>query len=132
MLADKPLDILIVEDDKSVQCVFKFLFEDKYGANVTLAGDMQTALEQARKNRYDLYMTDGNYPRIPNGAPEPICFEFYAELMKINPNARVLLVTGGLTLEEEARRQGIRAMGKSMFTKEIGKYMQEQFGIASK
>jgi len=54
-----PKKILIVEDNKDMQEVYRNYFKGKgQDYEVEMEGDAQAALEKARKERYDLIITD--------------------------------------------------------------------------
>ena len=60
---EKQRHILIVEDSLSTREIEKSILES-YGYTVSLAGDGIEGYEKARKNRYDLIITDVEMPRL--------------------------------------------------------------------
>ncbi|MGE0084609.1 MAG: response regulator [Desulfococcaceae bacterium] len=61
--ADKPRHILVVDDSLSTREIEKSILES-YGYTVSLAGDGIEGYEKARKNRYDLVITDVEMPKM--------------------------------------------------------------------
>ncbi len=82
----KPLRLLVVEDEPLVREVLTiYLAEDEH--QVTLANNGREALEIYRPDAFDLVLTDRAMPEL-NGD------QLAVELRKINPQQRVVLLTG--------------------------------------
>jgi CheY-like chemotaxis protein len=88
--------ILLVDDSHDGLLVRKSLLEE-VGCTVTIAVNGEEALEVYRASTFDVVVTDYRMPRM-NGA------ELIERMRKLNPNARVILLSGfidplGLTQE---------------------------------
>jgi two-component system chemotaxis response regulator CheY len=59
---DKNIKILIVDDFSTMRRIVKNLLNDLGFFNTAEADDGTTALEELRRNRYDLIITDWNMP----------------------------------------------------------------------
>jgi signal transduction histidine kinase len=82
----KPLRLLVVEDEPLVREVLAvYLAEDKH--EVTLTTNGREALERYRPGEFDLVLTDRAMPEM-NGD------ELAAEIRKLNPEQKLLLLTG--------------------------------------
>jgi len=80
--------ILIAEDSYPDQGMYKLAFGEK----AIIVDNLQSAIRLARSWKYDLYVTDGTYPSTLGGFVETgICFKFYDEIKKINPEAKIIL-----------------------------------------
>lgn len=62
---DKTIKILIVDDFSTMRRIVKNLLNDLGFFNTAEADDGTTALEELRRNRYDLVITDWNMPGMP-------------------------------------------------------------------
>ena len=82
MSANKPLEVLVIEDDAQMQNILVASL-DEFGVTAYVAGNMLDALALARLKKYDFYITDGCYPLAPGKGAEEACFKFYKELKKI-------------------------------------------------
>ena len=62
------LDVLIAEDDKDAQEMYKHTFS-KRNVNVVITSNLKDAVEAAQGKKFDLYITDGTYPEDMERAP---------------------------------------------------------------
>jgi two-component system chemotaxis response regulator CheY len=62
---DKNIKILIVDDFSTMRRIVKNLLNDLGFFNTAEADDGTTALEELRRNKYDLVITDWNMPGMP-------------------------------------------------------------------
>lgn len=62
---DKTIKILIVDDFSTMRRIVKNLLNDLGFFNTAEADDGTTALEELRRNKYDLVITDWNMPGMP-------------------------------------------------------------------
>ena len=62
---DKTIKILIVDDFSTMRRIVKNLLNDLGFFNTAEADDGTTALEELRKAKYDLIITDWNMPGMP-------------------------------------------------------------------
>jgi two-component system chemotaxis response regulator CheY len=62
---DKNIKILIVDDFSTMRRIVKNLLNDLGFFNTAEADDGSTALEELRRNKYDLVITDWNMPGMP-------------------------------------------------------------------
>jgi CheY-like chemotaxis protein len=60
---ERVVKVLVVDDSVNTREIEKSILE-AYGYQVTLAGDGVEALEKARKNKYDIVITDVEMPRM--------------------------------------------------------------------
>ena len=102
--------ILIVEDSESLVEAYKLFFGD-LGIDVASAGNLEDALSIARERIFDFYITDGEYPQRKDERPSLMAFNFYDEIKKINPNARIILHCFA-DLGEEAHSLGMDYINK--------------------
>lgn len=96
--------ILLVDDEEAIVQTSKEILE-KLGYSVTATTSSNKALElfQANSNKFDLVITDQTMPKL-TGA------DLAKELMKIQPNIPVILITGysEVVTPEKAKSIGIR------------------------
>ncbi len=78
--------VLIIEDESSMRDLYKSLLEDQF-YELSEAENGTQALEMAKEEPYDLYITDIMMPKMSG-------MEFLRELKKADPNAHVIIVTG--------------------------------------
>lgn len=82
----RDLDIIVVEDEKALQ---KILFElfDRMGNRVFICEDGSEALEEFKRNHYDLVITDYGILGITG-------IELAARIKEINENIPIMLLSG--------------------------------------
>ncbi|PKL36219.1 MAG: hypothetical protein CVV44_18555 [Spirochaetae bacterium HGW-Spirochaetae-1] len=82
----RDLDILVVEDERGLQ---KILFElfDRMGNRVFISGNGSEALEEFKKNHYDLVITDYGIPGITG-------IELAARIKEIREDITTILLSG--------------------------------------
>lgn len=102
--------ILIVEDSESLRESYEILFGE-FDIEVSSTDNLEDALSIAEKRNFDFYITDGEYPSRKNESPSLMAFNFYDEIKKINPEAKVILICFG-DLKEKARSLGIDYINK--------------------
>ena len=81
----KDLEVLFVDDDKSIQEQIKKLFS-MFFKKVDIASDGLEGLELFKKNRYDIIFSDIQMPRMTG-------LEFLKEVKSINPSQKFVLIT---------------------------------------
>lgn len=96
--------ILVVDDNQDLAEILADIL-DLNGFYVDIAYDGESAIEQFRKNDYDLAFMDVKLPGM-NGV------ESFLQIRKIKPNARVIMMTGFSVehLLDEAVRHGAWAV----------------------
>ena len=94
-------NVLIVDDDEYTLRVLEVFFQ-KHGCRVSLACDGYEGIEEVRQSRFDLIMLDLDMPRMTG-------LEALPDIRVLNPDARVVILTGRGTYESkvEAREHGI-------------------------
>lgn len=85
--------VLIVEDDRTCQLLGSRVIR-MVGADPMLASNGQEGLEMFRETRPDLVMTDMHMPLMDG-------LEMLQEIMRIDPSARAMVVSGNLKTEQE-------------------------------
>lgn len=92
------IEVLVVEDDMFCQRIYKTIF-DARNINATIIDNLESAVKAATEKKYNLYITDGDYPLNPADAKEGFaekgaCFAFYKKIKEINPDAKIVLISG--------------------------------------
>ena len=93
---DKNIKILIVDDFSTMRRIVKNLLNDLGFFNTAEADDGTTALEELRKAKYDLIITDWNMPGMPG-----------IDLLKAVRADATLSKTPVLMVTAEAKREQI-------------------------
>lgn len=103
--------ILVVEDDMELLDLYAEILQvNMY--NVQTATDGEEAVSKYRKIRPDLVVMDGDLPKLDG-------YEAFSQIMKIDKNAKVVIVTGFSEFEPKNKRaleQGL----VSVISKPIG------------
>ncbi len=86
----KPFNVLIVDDEKWVQDVFKDFCELTDAFSVELANDGKEAIEKASHKSYDLITLDLIMPELSG-------LDVLVEIKKINPHVPIMIITGNAT-----------------------------------
>ncbi len=86
----EPFKVLIVDDEKWVQEVFKDFCELTDAFSVELANDGNEAIEKASKKSYDLITLDLIMPELSG-------LDVLVELKKITPKVPIMIITGNAT-----------------------------------
>jgi DNA-binding NarL/FixJ family response regulator len=105
------MKVLIVEDTESVRFALRLALEYLGHEVVGTAIDGEEALEKCRCMHPELVVMDVRMPRMDGLT----CAE---KLSKQDPNAKVIIVTGGRATESDALRVGARGFVEKPF--EIG------------
>ena len=92
-MANTKTKILHVEDRESIIGAFKISFQDKNKFNFKCATNLEDALSIIQKEDFDVYVTDGSYPLNKSGREDYAWPKFYENLMKIKPDAKVILLS---------------------------------------
>ena len=100
--------VFIVEDNRNWMGIFEELFSSKFSCRIVGKDNLYDAVEAIKIESFDLYVTDGDYP-LNHGAivEKGACFKFYEELIKINHQARVVIITGRTENKTKAEELGI-------------------------
>ncbi|HEX7931222.1 MAG TPA: PEP-CTERM-box response regulator transcription factor [Sphingomicrobium sp.] len=93
--------LLVVEDDEGLQRQLKWAYE---GYQVVCAGDRQSAVEAMRAHEPVVVTLDLGLPPDPDGVDEG--FATLAEILKLKPDAKVIVATG-----HGARESALKAIG---------------------
>ncbi len=93
--------LLVVEDDPGLQSQIKWCFENY---DVVLANDRTSALEQVRKHKPPVITLDLGLPPHPDDPSEGLAT--LEEILKIEPNAKVVVVTG-----QDDKENAVKAVG---------------------
>jgi DNA-binding NtrC family response regulator len=103
--------ILVVEDDMELLDLYAEILQvNMY--NVQTATDGEEAVSKYRKIRPDLVVMDGDLPKLDG-------YEAFSQIIKIDKNAKVIIVTGFSEFEPKNKRaleQGL----VSVISKPIG------------
>lgn len=89
--AQKPLEILVIDDDAPLRDLFKEVVEAS-GANATAAKDgldglAKYILAMSEEKQYDAVLTDLSMPKVDGG--------MVTQVVKVlNPNTQVVVITG--------------------------------------
>lgn len=86
----KPFNVLIVDDEKWVQDVFKDFCELTDAFNVDLASNGKEAIEKAKRKEFDLITLDLIMPELSG-------IDVLTELKKIIPQVPIMIITGNAT-----------------------------------
>ena len=93
--------LLVVEDDPGLQSQIKWCFEN---FEVLLASDRNSAVDQVRKNKPAVVTLDLGLP--PNEDNPSEGFATLEQILEIDPNIKVIVVTG-----QEERENAVKAIG---------------------
>jgi DNA-binding response OmpR family regulator len=86
-------NILIIEDDEHLRKILRIMLE-KEGVNVSEAGDGKEGLIRFNEDTFDLVITDIIMP-------EKEGIETIFELKKINPDIKIIAISGGGKISAE-------------------------------
>ncbi len=102
---EKRGSILIVDDDEDILVAGKLLLKRHFANVVTLSQPNQIAAEM-RKQNFDAILLDMNFGPGESSGEEG--FYWLAEILKIDPNAVVIMITahGGVNIAVEAMKMG--------------------------
>lgn len=89
MSSDNLKPLLVVEDNPGIQKQLKWAFE---GYRVHLAGDRESAIEQMKTLHMPVVTLDLGLPPDPANASEGLLA--LEQILEINPNTKVIVVTG--------------------------------------
>ncbi|NIS74741.1 MAG: response regulator, partial [Deltaproteobacteria bacterium] len=81
---------LIVEDDEAIRTQMKWALDDDYA--VLLAEDRESALQGFQAEDPAIVILDLGLPPVPRGPDEG--FQTLAEILSIDPGAKVIVITG--------------------------------------
>ena len=93
--------LLVVEDDLGLQSQIKWCFENY---DVILASDRESAIEQIRKHKPPVVTLDLGLPPHPDDPSEGLAT--LEEIIRIEPNTKVVVVTG-----QDERENAVKAIG---------------------
>ena len=93
--------LLVVEDDPGLQSQIRWCFENY---EVLLAGDRESAIEQVKKNKPAVVTLDLGLPPEEDNPSEG--FATLEQILEIDPNIKVIVVTG-----QEERENSVKAIG---------------------
>lgn len=93
--------LLIVEDDPGLQSQMRWCFED---IEVAVASDREQAITELRRHEPQVVTLDLGLPPDPGGSSEG--FKTLAEILKLAPNTKVIVVTG-----REEKQNAVTAIG---------------------
>ncbi|HKR02194.1 MAG TPA: response regulator [Pyrinomonadaceae bacterium] len=108
------IQVLIIEDDRSVADALKIILEDG-GYETVVAANARQGLEQARLRRFDLTITDVHLPDLSG-------LDVLAALRKKDAASPVIIITANSTAEvlrEAAARGAFRVLSKPFLPSEI-------------
>jgi len=97
--------LLVVEDDEGLQRQLKWAYE---GYQVVCAGDRRSAIEAVRAHEPSVVTLDLGLPPDPDGVEEG--FATLAEILKLKPDAKVIVATG-----HGARESALKAIGMGAY-----------------
>jgi CheY-like chemotaxis protein len=102
LLKQFTMRVLIAEDTESVRCALRLAMEYFGHEVVALTCDGEETLAAYQRLHPEVVLMDVRMPLLDGLR----CTELLAQR---DPNARVVIVTGGKTTEQDARRAGARA-----------------------
>jgi len=102
------MKVLIAEDTDSVRFALRLAMEYLGHEVVGVASDGQEALEKYRSRKPEVVLMDVRMPRMDGLTCTSL-------LAKHDPDAKVVIVTGGRTTENEARKAGARGFVEKPF-----------------
>ncbi len=97
--------LLVVEDDPGIQSQLKWCF-DEY--EVVVADDRETAISQLRRFEPPVVTLDMGLPPDPGGTSEGL--KVLAEILRLAPATKVIVVTGN-----DDRESAVRAIGMGAY-----------------
>ena len=97
--------LLVVEDDEGLQRQLKWAYE---GYQVVCAGDRRSAIEAVRAHEPPVVTLDLGLPPDPDGVDEG--FATLGEILKLKPDAKVIVATG-----HGARESALKAIGMGAY-----------------
>lgn len=103
----KPFRVLIVDDEKWVQDVFKDFCELTQAFDIDLAGDGHDAIAKVRDSRYDLITLDLIMPEMSG-------LDVLSAIKEISPEVPVMIITGNAT-EKLVTEAGIMGACRVMY-----------------
>lgn len=107
--------VFILEDDEDWIELYEIDFRKNFKAEVVSAKNLERALDIVKVRKFDLYVTDGDFPLNPNGIVKPCAWrDFYRNLKTLNDQPRVVLISGG-DYEQEAAKLEIIYVNKSKY-----------------
>lgn len=104
-MSDSEIKLLLVEDHKLMRVGLKSLFEEQEGLNVTSEADSgKDAIEKFRTSHPDVVLMDIGLPDITG-------IEAVKQILELNPNAKIIILTSHLSEKEviESLEAGARA-----------------------
>lgn len=104
-VADKDKHFMLVEDDPGVREQLQWYFEDY---DVITAQDRKSALNQFRKYEPHVVVLDLGLPPDPEGVDEGI--RTLEELLRLDPHAKVIVITGNAD-----QGSAVRAVGQGAY-----------------
>ncbi|MEK6857597.1 MAG: response regulator [Nanoarchaeota archaeon] len=108
-------NILCVDDESTWREIFQMRFQEYLTPNVDLAEDYESGLTKIRKKHYDLIILD---------SLEGDCFRIYANIQKVS-HGDVVIFSGNVQIESEAKKQGIPFYSKSRATENLDKIVAQ-------
>jgi len=111
------MTILVVDDDRGIRELLVFVLE-KAGHRVDLAGDGREGLERFDPERHDLVLTDDCLPGISGRA-------LAERIFRLEPAARVVLMTGRFGGPAQDSSDRIRMLGKPFDVEHLLKTVRE-------
>ena len=105
--------LLIADDDEEIRTQMKWALTSEY--EITLAEDRVSALREFQKNRPDATLLDLGLPPAPNDPTEGLAA--LAEILAVDPNAKVIVVSG--QGEKENARRAVGAGAYDFLTKPV-------------
>ncbi len=97
--------LLVVEDDPGLQSQLQWCFEDY---NVVVAGERESAISQLRRFSPAVVTLDLGLPPDPANTAEG--FAVLGEILKLQPQTKVIVVTGN-----DERENAVRAVGMGAY-----------------
>jgi CheY-like chemotaxis protein len=121
-----PSRVLIVDDSSTVRSVIrKVLGGTRYRLEPEEADDGATAIERAKKQRFDIVFLDCQMPGVDG-------FATLEALKSSHPDTKVVMITGtrDVRIEDRARAEGARDfLYKPFFAKDMDAVLNRLFGL---
>ena len=121
-----PRRVLIVDDSSTVRAVIRKVFQaSRYKLEAEEAQEGNAAIERAKQQRFELVFLDCHMPGIDG-------FDTLAEIKRIQPDTKVVMITGmrDFRIEDRARTEGASDfIYKPFFPKDIDAVLNRVFGL---
>lgn len=121
-----PRRVLIVDDSSTVRSIIRKIFQaSRYKLEAEEAEEGESAIERAKKQRFDIVFLDCQMPGIDG-------FATLEQLKRVHPDTKVVMITGtrDFRIEDRAQAEGATDfLYKPFFAKDIDAALNRLFGL---